>query len=150
MIAPANLGEVSGIWISSIWISESGFNPASGFQHLDFWFPAQFSGTSFFHQPDKYPKPDDLRSDLDQIDPSDQIDPDLHKKILLLISNNRFNFYGTFPYSWFEKFYRLLGSIVFLLIAVDFRNGCFLIIRRFRRHLFSILYTDRSGTHHLQ
>jgi hypothetical protein len=51
---------------------------ASGFQNLDFniWIsesgflvPVQFSGTSFFHQPDKYPKPDEiLRSDLVLID----------------------------------------------------------------------------------
>lgn len=51
-----------------------------------------------------------------------------------------------FPYSWFEKFYRLIYSIVFLFIAV----GGFMIIRQFPRHLFSVLYIDRSGIHHLQ
>jgi hypothetical protein len=45
LIAPANLGEVSGVWQHlDFWHLD--------FWHLDFWFPVQFSGTSFFHQPD--------------------------------------------------------------------------------------------------
>lgn len=85
-----------------------------------------------------------IRSCFDRSDPSNR------KKILLLIPTTGLIFLEHFPYSWFEKFYRLLWSIVFLLIAVDFRNESFLIIRQFRRHLFSVLYTDRSGIHHLQ
>ena len=76
MIAPANLGEVSGIWISA-----SGFLESSSV----FWY--QF----FHHSETTSPAWWDFAIRSISSDPSDR------KKILLLISNNRFNFYGTFP-----------------------------------------------------
>ena len=123
-----------------IWILTFGFQNLDFIQHLDFsiWISdSQFSFLVAFHQPD------DLRSD--------PILSDLNKKSCCWFSTTGcLIFLEHFPYSWFEKFYRLIYSIVFLLIAVDFWNEGFLIIRRFPRHLFSVLYTDRSGIHHLQ